>query len=333
VRPPIAVTTMALLALALTGNAAVTPDPDFDQWLQELAAEAVERGISREIVDTALADVSPLAEIVKLDRSQPKKPSDFCSYMSKRLSPTRIARARRVLEEEASLLAEINAEYGVPARYIVSLWGLETNFGDYMGDHRVLDALATLAYDPRRGDMFRNQVFSALQIIQEGHRAPEDLLGSWAGAMGQVQFMPSTFLAYAVDHDGDGRKDLWNSTPDALASAANFLRASGWRSGETWGRQVRIPKELESAPKQLGKRRRLSTWQERGVRNYDGGDLPESTLLGSIVLPKRGPGPAFLVYPNYHVFMNWNRSTFFAVSVGTLADAATGRTPFDACRS
>ena len=333
--PLFALPLILFLILFLMGNSAPTPNPDpaFEEWLQELASEALERGISQGTLDLALEDVQPLPEIVALDRGQPRKPSDFCAYMKKRLTRTRIARARRVLEEEATLLAEINHEYGVPARYIVSLWGLETNFGDYMGGHRVLDALATLAYDPRRADMFREQIFGALQIIEEGHQQPDQMIGSWAGAMGQVQFMPSTFLAYAVDHDGDGRKDVWGSTADSLASAANYLRASGWRSGENWGRQVKLPSELESASAELGERRTLDAWQQLGVRRIDGGDLPESTLRGSIVLPKRGPGPAFLVYPNYRTFMAWNRSTFFAVSVGTLADAAAGMRPFDACRS
>jgi membrane-bound lytic murein transglycosylase B len=317
----------ALLPLLLLGAA---PPPGFEHWLAQLEAEALERGFERETVQ-ALERVEPIAEILEQDRSQPTAPSDFCTYMARRLTPTRIARAQRVLEEDAELLAQLNAEYGVPPRYLVALWGLETNFGDYMGEYKVVDALATLAFDPRRGSMFREQVFDALQIIQEGHQSADALLGSWAGATGHVQFMPSTFLAYAVDHDGDGRKDVWTNTGDALASAANYLRASGWRSGETWGRPVLLPKDLANASRELGKKRALQSWQARGVRRLDGGDLPTSTLRGSIVLPLRGPGPAFLVYGNYHTFMAWNRSTFFAVSVGALADAAVGRPVFDAC--
>lgn len=314
-------------------GAAPEPDPGFEVWLGALEAEALERGFSAETVRLTLDGLEPVPGIVKQDRSQPVKPSDFCEYMSRRLTPTRIARAQLVLEEEAELLAELNAEYGIPARYLVSLWGLETNFGDYMGEYKVVDTLATLAYDPRRGDMFREQVFGALQIIEEGHQEPDRLLGSWAGATGQVQFMPSTFLAYAVDHDGDGRKNLWTSRADALASAANYLRASGWRPGESWGRQVIVPKNLENASSKLRVKRPIDSWQQRGVRRIDGGALPAAKMRGSIVLPRRGPGPAFLVYHNYHTFMAWNRSTFFAVSVGTLADAAVGMPVFDACGS
>ena len=214
----------------------------------------------------------------------------------------------------------------------MALWGLETNFGDYMGSYPVVDALVTLAYDPRRGEMFREQVFAALQILDEGHLEPGGFVGSWAGATGHVQLMPSTFLDYAVDHAGDGRKDIWTSTADALATAANYLRESGWRSGESWGREVVLPGDLESATAELRARRSLAHWQERGVRRPGGADLPDSDWMrGSIVLPRRKGGPAFLVYPNYHAFLAWNRSTFFALSVGTLADAALGRTPFDAC--
>lgn len=315
-------------ALLLLGAA---PPPDFQQWLAQLEAEALARGFRPQTVEAALSGVQPVADILELDRSQPSKPSDFCSYMSQRLTPTRIARAQHLMEENADLLADLTASYGVPARYLVALWGLETNFGDYMGQYRVVDALATLAYDTRRGPQFREQLFGALQIIEEGHQQPDRLLGSWAGATGHVQFMPNTFLAYAVDYDGDGRKDLWTSTPDALASAANYLRASGWRSGETWGRPVLLPKDLESATRELRQKRALSRWQQLGVRNQGGGDLPESSLRGSIVQPRRGIGPAFLVYSNYQAFMAWNRSTFFAVSVGALADAAAGRPSYQGC--
>ncbi len=324
----------AALILAASPAPASKGGSEFDAWLRQVETEALERGISRATVETALADLEPIPEIVQLDRSQPKKPAEFCSYMERRLTSTRIARGKRVMSEHRALLRELNAEYGVPERYLVALWGLETNFGDYLGDYPVVGALATLGHDPRRGAMFREQLISALQIIDEGHQGADTMRGSWAGAMGQVQFMPSTFLAYAVDHDGDGRKDLWNSTPDALASAANYLSQAGWRSGETWGRPVSLPADLDGATRTLRRKRALSDWQARGVRQADGGDLPESNLRGSIVQPRREKGgPAFLVYPNYHAFLNWNRSTFFAVSVGTLADAVTGRSSFRSCGS
>jgi membrane-bound lytic murein transglycosylase B len=223
--------------------------------------------------------------------------------------------------------ARLEAEYGVPARYLVALWGLETNFGDYMGTWPVVGALATLAHDPRRSDLFREQLLAALRIIDEGHQDPDGLVGSWAGATGHVQLMPSTFLAYAVDYDGDGRKNVWSSPAEARG------RAAPKQGGETWGRQVSLPGDLESAAAELRRRRLLSEWQARGVRRSDGGDLPDAPMRGSIVLPKRNAEPAFLVYGNYRAFLEWNRSTFFAISVGTLADAVTGAGTFRSCGS
>jgi len=320
----------ALVAFPLLGAPALATD-GFSQWLAELEAEAIARGISDATVQSALRNLEPIPEVIERDRGQPKKPSDFCTYMERRLTPTRIARGQRMLREHAPLLREINERYGVPPRYLVALWGLETNFGDYMGEYPVLASLATLAYDPRRGALFREQLFAALQIIDEGHRPPEGFTGSWAGAVGLVQFMPTTFLEYAVDQDGDGRKDLWTSLPDALASAANYLKRSGWRSGESWGRQVSLPPQLERDKKTLKRRRSIGRWEKLGVRKLDGAALPVADMRGRIVQPLRGPGPAFLVYHNYETFLRWNQSTFFAISVGTLADKLTGAATLDLC--
>ena len=315
-----------------TGTDAGADSADgFPQWLAEFEAEAIARGISETTVRTTLSGIEPIPEILERDQSQPKKPSDFCTYMERRLTPTRIARGRRMLREHAELLREITQTYGVPARYLIALWGLETNYGDYMGEYPVLASLATLAYDPRRGDMFREQLFAALQIIDDGHQSAEGFSGSWAGAVGLVQFMPTTFLEYAVDQDGDGRKDLWTSLPDALASAANYLKRSGWRSGESWGRQVSLPPELERDKATLKRRKPIATWEKLGVRRLDGGPLPVANIRGRIVQPLRGPGPAFLVYRNYETFLRWNQSTFFAISVGTLADELTGTAEVRLC--
>jgi membrane-bound lytic murein transglycosylase B len=334
-RPPatsrtahVAVALAVGLAAALAGTAgerALAAD-DFSIWLRALEAEALERGISRPTVESALRDVKTIPRVLELDRRQPVAPKDFCGYLERRLTPTRIERGRRVLAEHRELLAELAADYGVPARYLVALWGLETNFGDYLGDYPLMDALATLARNPRRGDFFREQIFAALQIIDEGHHPPVGLVGSWAGATGQVQLMPTTFLAYAVDRDGDGRKDVWSSLPDSLATAANYLRRSGWRSGQTWGRQVQLP----TGSRHDGSRP-LADWQQLGVRRVDGRDLPEGDLRAEVVLPLRRPDPAFLVYRNYRTFLAWNRSTFFAISVGALADEISGAPSLRAC--
>jgi membrane-bound lytic murein transglycosylase B len=308
------------------GSARVAPDAALSRWLEVLKAEALGRGISRGTVEASLASVAPIPQVLELDRRQPRAPEDFCGYLERRLTPTRIARGERVLAENRELLAGITADYGVPARYLVALWGLETNFGDYQGDYPLIDALVTLARGPRRSAMFREQIFAALQIIDEGHRRREDLMGSWAGATGQVQVLPTTFLAYAVDRDGDGRKDVWSSAADALATAAHILRSTGWRSGETWGRQVRLPAALRREGTKP-----LSVWQELGVRRIDGSDLPDAELSAEIVLPMRQPGLAFLTYRNFRTFLTWNRSTFFAISVGALADEISGSGSLRAC--
>ena len=320
-----------LLASALASSPVHATD-GFSQWLEEFQNEAVAKGISEETVSVALADVQPVPEVIALDRKQPEgKPSGFCHYMERRLTDTRIARGRRVLEEEEALLAELTNTYGVPGRFLVALWGLETNFGDYTGDFPVVASLATLAHDPRRSDLFRRQLMAALRIIDQGHQTAAGYKGSWAGATGLVQFMPTTFLEYAVDHDGDGRKDLWSSRADALASAANYLRRSGWRSGQTWGREVKVPRNLAGKRSVLGKRRSLGDWRARGVKSSNGAPLPTASIRGRIVEPERKPGSAFLAYENFDVIMAWNRSTYFAVSVGTLADELGDRSTLRAC--
>jgi membrane-bound lytic murein transglycosylase B len=314
-----------VLASWLAVSSAGASRAGFADWLEALRTEAHESGISEATITASLAGVEPVGRILELDRSQPGAPAEFCEYLEKRLTDTRIERGRRMLEEHRAVLRAVGQEYGVAPRFVIALWGLETNFGDYVGDYRVIDALATLAYDERRGAMFRRQLLAALRIVDQGHQQPTSMKGSWAGAMGQVQFMPSTYRAYAVDHDGDGRKDIWSSVPDALASAANYLSNAGWRRGETWGRRVEIPSGLQFDGR-TSDPQSLAEWSRLGVRSYGGLDLPSAKMRGSIVLPVSKPRPAFLVYRNYRAILAWNRSTFFGISVGTLADRVVGRT-------
>jgi membrane-bound lytic murein transglycosylase B len=238
-----------------------------------------------------------------------------------------------MLQEHRALLHRVSSEFGVPARIVVSLWGLESNFGDYQGEHQVIGALATLAHDGRRGPLFRKQLLAALRIVDEGHQDPAGLKGSWAGAMGQVQLMPTTFLDYAVDFDGDGRKDIWSSVPDAFASAANYLKRAGWRSGQTWGREVQIPESLSGNRRSLSKPRSLADWRGAGVVRIDGGALPSAGMRGRIVLPAAKSNDAFLVYSNFETILRWNQSIFFGISVGTLADEISETESRRACRS
>lgn len=315
-----------LIAIAVAAPASAAKEQDFESFLYELASEALERGISQQAIDH-LAALEPDPRVLDLDGSQPSKTDEFCDYLDRRLTDTRIRRARALLSRHASLLARLEDRYGVPPRYLVSLWGLESDFGRDQGDFEVVRALATLAHDPRRAGMFRAQLFAALQILDEGDLEPSDMKGSWAGAMGQVQFMPSTYRNYAVDYDGDGRRDIWGSVPDALASAANYLDQAGWRGGQSWGRPVRIPDELPGlrAGSNSSSKASVSQWRRRGVRRHDGRALPRARLTGRIVLPSPGEPPAFLVYRNYETLLRWNRSIYFGLSVGTLADHITRR--------
>jgi membrane-bound lytic murein transglycosylase B len=324
----------ALILIGLFGaQPAAATQADFSRWLEAFAVEARQRGISQPTLDASLANVERIPAVIELDRRQPKEPGDFCGYIDARLTKTRIARGRLLLKEHRSLLHRVSSEYGVPARFVVALWGLETNFGDYQGDYPLIDALATLAYDERRGALFRKQLHAALRIVDEGHQNPADLKGSWAGAMGQVQLMPTTFLDYAVDYDGDGRKDIWSSLPDALASAANYLKSAGWRSGQTWGREVQIPASLSGDRRALSRTRSLTDWRGAGVVRMDGGALPKANMRGKIVLPAEKSHDAFLVYSNFETILRWNQSIFFGISVGTLADEISRKASLRACRS
>lgn len=219
-------------------------------------------------------------------------------------------------------LEQAAQKYGVPPHYIVALWGIETSYGNNTGGFKVVPALATLAYDGRRSEFFRGELMNALKILQEGHIAPSEMKGSWAGAMGQNQFMPSSFNAYAVDGNGDGRRDIWTTLPDVFASSANYLSKHGWDNEQRWGRQVSLPSGFSKSMADLDVKKSLSEWSRLGVKLTTGGNIPTSPdLQASIVAPDGLDGPAFLVYDNYRVIMRWNKSTYFATSVGLLADA------------
>lgn len=316
------------LAVALPGWAAESaPQQDFSAWLGELRAEARGAGISGGTLDAALADLGPLPRVLELDRSQPEFMQTFSGYMNNRMSDARIERGRRLLAEHSALFARLEREYGVPPHYLTAFWALESNFGDYTGGFSVINALATLAWDPRRAEMFRTELMTALRIIDQGHIPAERMTGSWAGAMGQCQFMPSTFASYAVDGDGDGKIDIWNSVPDIMTSAANFLSRSGWQAGERWGREVVLPANFDFALAGTDVRKSVTEWDALGVRRADGSALGQADMSGSIVLPAGASGPAFLGYNNFRTIMVWNRSTFYAISVGHLADRFVGGGP------
>ncbi len=313
-----------LLIVGLLTLVVVSPvlgEANFDEWVQAFKSEAIEKGISSSLADQAFEGVAPIPRIIDLDRKQPEGRMTFGEYRKKIVSKIRIQRGREMMAQHRDLLREVGQHYGVQPRFIVALWGIETNYGQNTGGYSVVNALATLAFDGRRSQYFRTELLNAFRILQDGHISLEDMKGSWAGAMGQCQFMPSSFLRLAVDYDRDGRKDIWKTPADVFASAANYLAKSGWRGEQTWGRQAKLPKAFKSNDANLKIKKSLATWQEIGVRRRNGKSLPVANMKGSVVLPDGQGGPAFLVYDNFRVIMKWNRSTYFATSVGLLADA------------
>lgn len=297
----------------------------FAEWLAELRAEASRRGISNGVVEEALGDVVPISRVIELDRNQPEFTLTFRDYLTRVAPDHRIATGRNKLAQNRGLLNEISRKYGVPPHVIVALWAIETDFGRLTGGFQVIPALATLAHDGRRSAFFRNQLFDALTILDQGHIKSADMVGSWAGAMGQCQFMPSSFLSFAVDHDGDGRKDIWNTRADIFASAANLLASNGWQRGWTWGRPVRLPDVFDLGVEGLDKQKPLSEWQALGIRRMDGGNLPKADIEASLLMPDGPDGPVFLVYDNFRVILRWNRSDYFALTAGYLADRIAGK--------
>ena len=293
---------------------------DFRTWLDGLRADARSAGISRAVLDSALTGLEPVPRVLELDGRQPESRLSFEEYRRDVVSADRVRRGREAFEREHLLLDEAHARYGVPARIIAALWGIESSFGAWHGSFEVIPSLATLAWQGRRTEMFRRELLSALRILQAGDVTREEMIGSWAGAMGQCQFMPSTFLSYAVDADGDGRRDLWNSLPDVFASAANYLVSAGWEPGERWGREVRPPPVSRNLPTGPGSARSLSRWSAAGIVLPDGASLPRGNLEATLIQPSGPGGPSFLVYRNFRTLMVWNRSTYFALSVGLLSD-------------
>ena len=313
--------TVTIISFFVQGFGTKAVAEEFNTWLDTLKIEARSKGISQSTIESSLSGIKPIPRVIELDRKQPEFTLTFKEYLRRVVSDRRIRIGKAKLVEHEKLLAEITIKYGVQPRYIIALWGIETDFGRITGGFPVISSLATLAYDGRRSKFFRKELFLALKIVDKGHITAKDMLGSWAGAMGQNQFMPSSFHAYAVDYNRDGSKDIWKTLPDIFASIANYLSKSGWQGDQTWGRAVRLPDKFSS--KLLGRKikKGLNQWHELGVRKLSGKDLPKRNLISSIIRPEKGMiGPAFVVYHNYGVILKWNRSNYFATAVGTLSD-------------
>ena len=331
-RLPLAACALALVflldlervGLPLAAHAQQRP---FETWLQDVRSGALKAGISSATVDAALAGLEPLQEVIERDRTQPEFTLDFRTYLARVVSPGRIAEGQRMLADHGELLRDVGKRHGMPPELLAAVWGIESNYGRVQGDFLVVQALATLAYDGRRAALFRGELLNALRILDQGHVELGAMKGSWAGAMGQLQFMPTTFLRYAQDGDGDGRKDIWGSAADALESAANYM-AANWQPGLRWGRQVSVPANFNTALSGLNRTRTLTQWQALGVRLPGKEALPRDTVRAAIIFPDTGTRePAFLVYQNYRVLLRWNRSNFFALAVGHLADRLAGGPP------
>jgi membrane-bound lytic murein transglycosylase B len=331
-RAPAVLGLVLLLAQQLAPVPALT-QPSFEEWLTALRAEALTRGIREATLDHALTGLEPIPTVIQRDRSQAELVQTLDQYLAQRISKKVVHTAQTMRKSHATLLKEIGEKYGVPHGILVSIWGLESNFGRFRGVRPTIATLATLAYDPRRSAMFRNELFDALKILDSGDVEPAAMRGSWAGALGQPQFMPSSFLLYAQDFDGDGKRDIWKSTPDVFASIANYLAAHGWNKEQTWGREVRVPQAVldglaEHAPLQtdgcLARRQMtvplpLAAWKKLGVTTATGGALPAADVDASLV---SGVKRHFLVYPNYQALLSYNCVNAYGLSVGLLGDRA-----------
>ena len=300
-------------------------DTAFDLFVRGFRVTAVAAGISPATYDQAMRGVHRNMRVEALNAEQPEFVRPIWSYLDSAASPTRVSDGQRNLAEQSNALTSIESKYGVPRETLVSIWGNETNYGRDIGGFNIFEALATLAYDGDRIEFARMQLLAALKIVQQENINPSQMSSSWAGAFGQLQMVPTTFLRSAVDGDGDGRRDLWHSAPDALASAAAELAADGWERGQVWGYEVRLPANFpyELADGETSKP--VTDWQTLGVRAVDGGPLPASTENGAIYIPAGLRGPAFMTFANFKVILKYNNAVSYALAVCVLGDLIAGR--------
>ena len=309
-----------LLAIPLGGGTAMAAEGDFNGFLAGLRRDALALGIRPATVDLAFRYIQFLPHVIELDRRQPEHKMTFAEFIAKVVNQQRLDDARRNLAENSGLLQRVQQRFNVQPRFIVALWGIESDFGKTQGSYSVPAALATLAYEGRRGSLFRGELIASLRILDQGHVRADAMLGSWAGAMGQCQFMPSTFLSYAVDFDGDGRRDIWNDRADVFGSIANYLSRLGWRGNESWGREVAVPGNFDTRLAGLDNRRPSAEWSRLGVRPVGAAPLSGREPDGSVLLPDGLGGRALLVFDNFRATMKWNKSVPFAAAVGMIAD-------------
>jgi membrane-bound lytic murein transglycosylase B len=296
---------------------------EFASCLEQKAEAAVSAGVDETRVKSEFAQLKFVPRVIELDRSQPEFVSTFPDYYSKRVNEWRINKGREKYDMYRDFLHELTAEYGVPGHYIISFWGLETNYGGYKGNMSTLDSLATLACEPRRATFFTQELFLALKLMDRENLNKAQMQGSWAGAMGHTQFMPTAYTNYAIDGDGDGVVNLWESEKDALASAAHFLWKLGWTPGLRWGREVQLPQGFDYALAG-GKSQSVSEWASLGVTKADGSALGQADIEARLIVPAGASGPAFLRYANFRTILRWNNSEFYGIAVGQLANQIAG---------
>jgi len=314
---------LRFICLILLSTSIFANTQTFEDFLSNIHQLAAEQGVSKTTIDKAFDQLTPNPDILKSDANQAEFSQNFWKYLNKRVSQYRLDNGYDTLKQNRSLLNKTYQQYGVPAHVLVSFLGLESNYGNNTGSSNLIRSLATLAYDPRRSEFFTRELISLLKLIDDG-KVPVDAKGSWAGAMGAVQFMPSNVIAYGVDADKDGKIDLWNDQEDILASAANFLERLGWNRGEKWGREVTISEDFHYETIGLNTKKQLADWQALGVRSANGSNLPNSSMAASLILPMGHKGPAFLVYQNFRSILGWNHSILYALAVGHLADRLSG---------
>jgi membrane-bound lytic murein transglycosylase B len=322
------ITLLAATTALLTGPApAYAQNGDFQACLQTIRAEAMRQGVPADIADRAFQGLTPDQKVVDLDSRQPEFSLTYAKYVGASVTPDRVVKGQQRMAQHRALLDALQAEYGVPPQYIMSFWGMETNYGSFMGDFQVVRSVATLGCMTKRTAFFSNETVQSLRILALNHMTREQMRGSWAGAMGNMQFMPSTFMKWGVDRDGNGRIDLWTSLPDAFASAANFLRGIGFKPGLPSSEEVFLPQgfPLDQADSTIEKP--VRAWAAMGVKKAGGAPLANVDDPSSIILPAGWRGPAFILYPNFKAVMNWNRSTLYALAVGILARQIAGGPP------
>jgi len=309
------------LLILFTSNNSFSEDKNFNEWLVELESEAIKRGISKDTFNTAMKNVVIIDKVKTLDKKQPERVITFNDYFKRTVNNRRIEIGRKKFNIHKNEILDIANQYGVQARFILAIWGIETNYGTYTGTFSVISSLTTLAYNGRREKFFRRQLLDSLEIIDKGYIELENMKGSWAGAMGQSQFMPSSYLEYAQDYDKDGKKDIWSNYLDVFASIAFYLKSHGWDDTRTWGRQVLVPKTiLDTYKENFTKKETLKYWSDVGLKMINGDDLPYLNLNANLILPDGPLGKAFLVYNNFYKIKKYNSSTYYALSVGILSD-------------